>query len=103
MNSRKNEGFTDVRSRRPFAAQASAAVLLILLAGCSFSDLKPQSRMLSPGDAGETLANSGITLSPAAWPTETWWTSFNDAQLNTLVEEALADSPTLRSAAARVH
>lgn len=102
MNSRKNEEFTDVRSRRSFAAQASAAVLLILLAGCSFSDLKPQSRMLSPEDAGETLADSGITLSPAAWPTETWWTSFNDPQLNTLVEEALADSPTLRSAAARV-
>ncbi|WP_248806611.1 hypothetical protein [Pseudomonas sp. MWU13-2100] len=91
MNSRKREEFTDLRSGRSFAANVSAAVLLLLLAVCSFSDLKPQSSLLSPGDAGETLANSGIALSPAAWPSETWWTSFNDAQLNTLVEEALAN------------
>jgi NodT family efflux transporter outer membrane factor (OMF) lipoprotein len=102
MNSRKIGEISDARPRRPFAARASAVVLLILLGGCSFSDLKPQSRILPPGEAGETLANSGITLSPAGWPTETWWTSFHDPQLNTLVEEALADSPTLRAASARM-
>ncbi|WP_454835203.1 efflux transporter outer membrane subunit [Pseudomonas lini] len=103
MNSPKHrEPPTEIRSRSRFGAQASVAVLAILIAGCSFSDLKPQSKMLPPGDVSESLANSDITLSPAAWPAENWWTSFNDTQLDTLVEEALAGSPTLRSAAARV-
>lgn len=97
MNNRKIPA-----SRRSVAVRTSAIVLSILLAGCSYHDLKPQARLLPAGDAGETLAHSGITLSPAAWPTESWWTRFNDTQLDRLVAEALAQSPTLRSAAARV-
>lgn len=102
MNSRNSQAPVPTHSRRLFAIQVSAVALSILLTGCSYSDLKPQSRLQPAEDAGETLAQSGITLSPAAWPAETWWTSFNDKQLDSLVDEALAQSPTLRSAAARV-
>ncbi|CAN7759714.1 hypothetical protein LJR175_007031 [Variovorax sp. LjRoot175] len=45
----------------------------------------------------------GIVVSDARWPQEKWWKPFGDDQLNLLVEEALADSPGLRGAAARVH
>ena len=101
-NRRKHPAFVHSPFRGPLALQVSALALAALLTGCSYSDLKPRSHLQPPGDASETLAHSAITLSPAAWPTETWWTSFDDKQLDGLVEEALAQSPTLRSAAARV-
>ncbi|WP_081499484.1 efflux transporter outer membrane subunit [Pseudomonas sp. GM18] len=102
MNSLKPERTTDVRSTYRLSLRASLAMMLVLLAGCSFSDLKPQSHLLAPTDVSETLADSAITLSPAAWPTENWWASFKDSQLDALIKEALANSPSLRSAAARV-
>ena len=45
---------------------------------------------------------AGTGLSPAAWPRIDWWKQFDDPQLDRLIEEALADSPTLRVAQARV-
>src|SRR5262249_1541009 len=38
---------------------------------------------------------------PDAWPDTKWWTQFGDPQLNQLIEEGLAGSPTLRIAEAR--
>lgn len=38
----------------------------------------------------------------AAWPQDQWWAHYNDAQLNALVDEALAGSPSLAQASARV-
>jgi outer membrane protein TolC len=43
-----------------------------------------------------------VKLSAAQWPSEDW-SGFGDAQLNQLVSEALADSPSLRAAAAWLH
>lgn len=36
------------------------------------------------------------------WPADAWWTAYGDAQLNSLMQEALAGSPTLAVAQARV-
>jgi NodT family efflux transporter outer membrane factor (OMF) lipoprotein len=36
------------------------------------------------------------------WPTDAWWTSYADPQLDALMAEALAGSPTLAAAQARV-
>jgi NodT family efflux transporter outer membrane factor (OMF) lipoprotein len=49
--------------------------------------------------AKDTLAEA--PLSPAAWPDEEWWRAFGDAQLDRLIAEALAGSPSLREASAR--
>jgi NodT family efflux transporter outer membrane factor (OMF) lipoprotein len=38
----------------------------------------------------------------AQWPTDTWWTAYGDPQLDRLMGEALAGSPTLAQAAARL-
>jgi NodT family efflux transporter outer membrane factor (OMF) lipoprotein len=103
MNSPKPQDPKDVRSPVRYAAHLSIAVLMVALTGCAFSDLKPNAHLAAPQDAEQTLADSSIVLSPAAWPSDTWWSSFNDAQLNALVQEALAGNPTLRAAAARVH
>lgn len=80
------------------------AVLLMtaLTAGCaSMQGIAPQS---SPNAAGSLAAGKSIAgsrLSAAAWPAADWWKQFNDPQLDRLMEEALAGSPTLRVAEAR--
>ena len=76
---------------------------LALLAGCaSDGRLRPSATL---GDA-DALAASGVTgqmaITPAAWPAPDWWRRYGDAQLDGLMAEALAHSPSLRLAAARV-
>jgi NodT family efflux transporter outer membrane factor (OMF) lipoprotein len=83
-----------------FAALASAAALV---AGCaSDGGLKPQARLHEANQlqASATLAHADV--SPAAWPAYDWWHRYGDAQLNQMVDEALATSPTMRMADARV-
>lgn len=75
----------------------------LMLAGCSFGNLKPSSALGDPAGLEAKDALSGLTVSDAHWPQAKWWKTFGDDQLNRLVEEALADSPGLRGAAARVH
>ena len=38
----------------------------------------------------------------ALWPEEHWWTAYGDPQLNALVAEALANSPSVATAEARI-
>lgn len=85
-----------------YRGRLAIVLALTLMGGCGFGGLKPQSRLIEPSDAEQTLAQSNVSLSPAAWPRTDWWRSFKDPQLDSLVNEALADSPNLRSAAARV-
>jgi NodT family efflux transporter outer membrane factor (OMF) lipoprotein len=51
----------------------------------------------------EQLGSSVSFAAPsAAWPDDGWWRAYGDAQLTTLVEEALRDSPNLAVAQARL-
>jgi outer membrane protein, multidrug efflux system len=50
--------------------------------------------------AAAPLSNSGAT--PTAWPRADWWQEFGDATLDQLVERALANSPDLATAQARL-
>jgi NodT family efflux transporter outer membrane factor (OMF) lipoprotein len=82
--------------------RAGAVLAALLIAGCASMDgLKTQAKMNEPASlaAGQSLADAKV--SPAAWPQNDWWKRFNDAQLDRLMEEALAGSPTLRVAQAR--
>lgn len=45
---------------------------------------------------------SFAAIPDAAWPTQNWWQGYGDAQLNALVTEALAGSPDLAAATARI-
>lgn len=49
-------------------------------------------------DARRSLASDAA----AAWPADTWWRAYGDAQLDALIAEALADSPSLAAARARL-
>jgi NodT family efflux transporter outer membrane factor (OMF) lipoprotein len=82
--------------------------LVCLLASCSVGAL---AACASPPNLGARpeLASSASYASvesfaapTSAWPSDHWWESYGDTQLNALIEEALADSPSLEAAAARV-
>jgi NodT family efflux transporter outer membrane factor (OMF) lipoprotein len=80
----------------------SAALTAMLIAGCASLDgLTTHSTQNDPAElaAGQSLA--GTKTAADAWPRSDWWKRFNDPQLDQLMEEALAGSPTLRVAQSR--
>ncbi|GGZ09831.1 efflux transporter outer membrane subunit [Novosphingobium colocasiae] len=80
-----------------------AAVCCAALAACAAPDLgpRPQTRAPSSQQSALSLANR-TTVGAPAWPADTWWRSFGDPQLDTLVAEALANSPDVARAEARI-
>jgi len=75
----------------------------LLLAGCaSTGGLEPDASMANPDalSASRTLDNQGT--GNAAFPTQDWWTSLGDPQLDALIDEALQGTPSLDAAAARL-
>jgi len=80
----------------------SAASLALILAGCaSMGHITPQSKLLDTNTLGVGHAIGGANAK-LDWPKQQWWEGLNDAQLNRLVASAIADSPSLKVAAARV-
>jgi len=70
----------------------------MVLAGCaSPGSIAPQAKL------HDSAAELGLSSSAAPAKVDaTWWTAFNDPQLNALVDKALADNANLRVAAARI-
>jgi NodT family efflux transporter outer membrane factor (OMF) lipoprotein len=74
----------------------------LLVAGCaSMAGLAPQATSHDANALASENALSGAKVDAAAWPRTDWWKAFGDPQLDELIDEALADSPTLNVAAAR--
>jgi NodT family efflux transporter outer membrane factor (OMF) lipoprotein len=84
--------------RRPLVFPAFAPLLCaLMLAGCvSSAGIAP---LAQPMD-GASLGLSAQVAAPALAPA--WWTSFNDPQLDALVESALAVNPSLKLARDRM-
>jgi NodT family efflux transporter outer membrane factor (OMF) lipoprotein len=84
-----------------YRAAVAVAVAAVLSACASTHGLAPQSSMNEPDtlQTSATLANTAVGVD--AWPDSQWWTQFQDPQLNQLIDEGLAGSPTLRVAEAR--
>jgi NodT family efflux transporter outer membrane factor (OMF) lipoprotein len=83
--------------------RTAAACLAAALTACaSPAGLHTSAHKLDAAklQASESLAPA--TLSRAAWPTQDWWRRYGDPQLDALISEALAQSPNLRVAQARV-
>jgi NodT family efflux transporter outer membrane factor (OMF) lipoprotein len=90
--------------RFPNCSLILGALLLILITGCktksppTTAEIREQSGTLT----NFSLTNAwkaGATSGPVA---DNWLATFNDAQLNALVDEAMTNNPNLRVAAARV-
>ncbi len=99
---------TGIVSRR-VARYATGGVLAsallafgLLAAGCVTSTgLSPQARVAGPGDLAVSRSLGGAAVNAASWPADRWWARFGDPQLDRLMSEALARSPTLKEAEAR--
>ena len=80
-----------------------------LLAGTAFLALSACAAIPDLGLAPEPKAASGYAAGQSfaapvkEWPSDNWWKAYGDNQLDGLIEEALATSPDLAQAQARVH
>ncbi|WP_269618056.1 efflux transporter outer membrane subunit [Zhongshania sp. BJYM1] len=80
--------------------------LITSIGGCAnYAGISSGKSMLDAASlSAEQSLNNAQTLAPTvdAWPSQAWWTSFKDPQLDGLIEEALENSPTLAIAAAKL-
>lgn len=91
----------DFMTRRVLAS-VPAWLLCALAAGCISDRDWHASRPVAASNltAERTLATTQINED--AWPLDNWWHAYGDPQLDTLVSEALAGSPDLQDAQARL-
>jgi len=75
-------------------------VLVSLLSACALmeSDRKTVS-ILKPQDVH---VPDDVRLPVGKWPASNWWSQYNDAQLDTLIQAALGGNPTIQAAQARI-
>lgn len=86
-----------IRLNKGAVALAAAASTLAACASVPDLGAAPQTRPAAAYAAAQSLA------APAAeWPADRWWTAYGDPQLDALIEEALAGSPDLALAEARL-
>jgi outer membrane protein TolC len=88
---------------RGFARLTTGATSLIaaaVLSACAnYAGIHSDSQMAKPQSYATTQS---LPSEQGNWPLADWADQFGDAQLKTLIDEALKDSPTLEQAKARV-
>jgi len=82
------------------------AVIAVTLAlsGCARFPVgvSPTSRLLEPGKLDVSSALDAEKKHPLPWPSQEWWKSYGDMQLDRLVAEATAGNPTMHIAQSRI-
>lgn len=73
-----------------------STVLVLALSGCAL--MESGSEPVTALDE----AKLGLTNQDTAWPATQWWQRYGDPQLNALMDEALANSPSMSAAQARL-
>ena len=76
--------------------------LLLVLCGCVDRGNWKAAPQLQARDLKSAQALKDAPIDAAAWPQDQWWRAYGDPQLDALVEEALAGSPSLQVAQARL-
>ena len=79
-----------------------APLLALALSGCVDRGGWQPTPQVAPQklELGRTVADAH--LEPSAWPADGWWRRYGDPQLDALIDEALAGSPSLATAQARL-
>jgi len=78
----------------------AAALLVVALAGCAdMAGIGSQARLRDASSLG-IAANTGTATAPSL--DSQWWLAFGDAQLDTLIDQAVAGNPNLQVARARL-
>jgi multidrug efflux system outer membrane protein len=78
----------------------AGALLALLLGGCAH--VPADTSHAAAPDFARAQHSAAIALPRDAWPAQSWWREYGDAQLDELVARALKDSPTLAVAQARI-
>lgn len=96
-----------MRPHLPFAVRQSRArtgpvllILVLMLGGCAQFPALDSLTRLKPASDYQTAES--LTAPAIDWPTERWWQSYGDPQLDTLIDEALRDSPDMAAVSARL-
>lgn len=71
-----------------------------VLAGCATIPKLPKAPEAAAG--GSFATTQSFQAPEAEWPDDRWWAAYGDPQLDALMDEAVAGSPTLAQAAARL-
>nr|WP_207233715.1 efflux transporter outer membrane subunit [Salinicola tamaricis] len=78
-------------------------LIFTLLAGCAnYAGISPQATLTPVSRLSAQQVLGETPISPAAWPERAWWRALGDPELNALIDEALADSPDVDAARARL-
>ncbi len=94
---------TTYATRFGLLAMLLGASLALAVAGCaSTAGLAPRSELTAAGTLHAERTFEPEHIAADTWPAADWWTRFGDPQLDALEQEALASSPSLAAARARV-
>ena len=74
--------------------------LVLTIAGCAQPPAATTPRLAKPITDYDSAAS--FAASERAWPERQWWRRYGDPQLDRMIDEALAGSPTLAAAKARL-
>jgi NodT family efflux transporter outer membrane factor (OMF) lipoprotein len=73
---------------------------IVFVSGCAGLPADDARAQIKP--AGHYEAQRSFAGSKAEWPSDSWWTGYGDAQLDRLIDEALAGAPNIAVASARL-
>ncbi len=85
----------------PVGATLSILLAALLTSACATMPAATPARIAKTPEAYAT-AQTLPASQAAAWPADAWWKAYGDAQLDSLIDEALNGSPTLAQAEARL-
>jgi NodT family efflux transporter outer membrane factor (OMF) lipoprotein len=74
--------------------------MAVLLAACA--TVPPTGKMVTPTAIASLEAQTSLAAAQTPWPADGWWKAYGDAQLDSLIDEALSKSPDLAAARARL-
>lgn len=89
-------------ARLPATRLRRAGILLPALLASACAALPNLGAKPIPHVASDYASSASLAGDASQWPAHDWWKRYGDAQLNRLMEEALAGSPDLQAAAARM-
>ena len=81
-------------------APAGVSALCLTLAGCAALPDEGKTAQVQP--PVHYAADQSFKADTAPWPKADWWRAYGDAQLDQLIDTALAGTPDLRAAQARL-
>lgn len=84
----------------PLSRRILLAGLTLAFAGCA--QIPALGQLTSPKDGASYAASQSFAAPTTNWPNDAWWQAYADPQLDTLISEALAGSPDLAAASARL-